>query len=106
MKTHVRQYALIAIGLLIGAAGPANAQDMSPELQSYRTPGWSFTPRVTLGTVYDSNVALASAPADTGRTQSDGLFEVQPFGRLEFFSPRTEFSTGYQGYLRRYMDID
>ena len=106
MKIYVRHSALIVIGLTIAAAAPAGAQDVSPELQSYRTPGWSFTPGFTFGTVYDSNVALASAPADTGRTQSDGLFEVQPFGRLEFFSPRTEFSTGYQGYLRRYMDVD
>jgi hypothetical protein len=106
MKTHVRQYALIVIGLTIVFGAPAGAQDPAPELQSYRTPGWSFTPGVTFGTVYDSNVALASAPASTGRTQSDGLFEVEPFGRLEYFSPRTEFSTGYQGYLRRYMDVD
>lgn len=106
MKTHVRYYALIVIGLTIAAGVPAGAQDPAPELQSYRTPGWSFTPGFTFGTVYDSNVALASAPADTRRTQSDGLFEVEPFGRLEYFSPRTAFSSGYQGYLRRYMDID
>jgi hypothetical protein len=106
MKIHLRQSALIVIGLTIVAGAPASAQDPAPELQSYRTPGWSFTPGFTFGTVYDSNVALASAPASTGRTQSDGLFEAEPFGRLEYFSPRTEFSTGYQGYLRRYMDVD
>jgi hypothetical protein len=106
MKIHVRQWVLTVIGLMIAAGAPAGAQDRSPEMQSFRTPGWSFTPGITFGTVYDSNVALASAPANTGRTQSDRLFEAEPFGRLEYFSPRTEFSTGYQGYLRRYMEFD
>jgi hypothetical protein len=51
-------------------------------------------------------VALSEAPADTQQTQSDRLVMAQPFGHLDFVSPRTEFSTGYQGYLRRYMDVD
>ena len=106
MKIHMRQYVLVVMGLAMAASVPAGAQDRSPELQSRRTPGWSFTPGLTFGAVYDSNVALASAPADTGRTQSDRLFQAEPFGRLEYFSPRTEFSTGYQGYMRRYVDFD
>jgi hypothetical protein len=106
MRTHVRPYLLAAAGLIAAVGAPVHAQDPGPELQSFRTPGWSFTPGITFGTVYDSNVALANAPADTHRTQSDRLYEVQPFGRLEYFSPRTEFSTGYQGYLRRYAEVD
>ena len=68
--------------------------------------GWSFTPGVTVAGGFDSNVALASAPADTRRTQSDGLFIAEPFAQLEFVSPRTEFSSGYQSYVRRYVDIE
>ena len=61
---------------------------------------------MTVAGGFDSNVALASAPADTRRTQSDGLFIAEPFAQLEFVSPRTEFSSGYQGYVRRYIDVE
>ena len=96
---------ILGFGLVLGLAAPAAAQqDMSAEIPS-RTPGWSVTPGFTLGTIFDSNVALASAPADTKRTQSDRMLLAEPFGQLEYFSRRTEFSSGYQGYLRRYADV-
>jgi hypothetical protein len=104
MKTHVRRQ-ILGTALMLGLAVPAAAQqDMSAEMPS-RTPGWSVTPGFTFGTIYDSNVALASAPADTRRTQGDRMLLAEPFGQLEYFSPRTEFSSGYQGYLRRYADV-
>lgn len=106
MKMHwVRRTVMSAI-LLASMPGSAAAQETASEFRSWRTPGWSFTPGVTVAGGFDSNIALASAPADTHRTQSDELFVVQPFGQLEFRSPRTEFSTGYQGYMRRYVDVD
>jgi hypothetical protein len=96
---------VIGAAVLLGLAAPAAAQqDMTAEVPS-RTPGWSVTPGVTFGTIFDSNVALASAPADTQRTQSDRMMLAEPFGQLEFFSRRTEFSSGYQGYLRRYAEV-
>lgn len=104
MTKHMR-HTLTAALLVIGTGAHARAQATS-EVQSWRTPGWSVTPGVTFGAVFDSNVALASAPADTQETRSDRLLLAQPFGHLEFYSPRTEFSTGYQGYLRRYMDVN
>ena len=106
MKSHTRQYLLAALGVILAAGAPVSAQDPGSDFQSWRTPGWSFTPGITIGSVYDSNIALASAPADTRTTQSDQLIEVEPFGQLEYFSPRTEFSSGYRGYLRRYQDFD
>jgi hypothetical protein len=54
MKTHVRPYLLAAAGLIAAVGAPVHAQDPGPELQSFRTPGWSFTPGITFGTVYDS----------------------------------------------------
>ena len=106
MKMHwVRRTVMSAI-LLASMPGSAAAQETASEFRSWRTPGWSFTPGVTVAGGFDSNIALASAPADTHRTQSDELIVVQPFGQLEFRSPRTEFSTGYQGYMRRYVDVD
>jgi hypothetical protein len=104
MSRQLRRQIWCAV-LLMGLAAPVAAQqDPSAEIPS-RTPGWSVTPGVTFGAIYDSNVALASAPADTRRTQSDRLVLAEPFGQLEYFSPRTEFSSGYQGYLRRYADV-
>jgi hypothetical protein len=85
-------------------AAPARAQESS-EFPSWRLPGWSFTPGISFGGSYDSNVALANPPADTGRTQADRLFIFQPFGQLEYFSPRTDFATGYRGYARRYVEV-
>lgn len=76
------------------------------EWLSWRLPGWTFLPGVTIGTFFDSNVALADAPATTGRTESDRLVQLQPSGRIEYRSPRTAFSTGYRGYLRRYVEAD
>lgn len=105
MRMPVRRQIAGAAALMLGLAVPAFAQqDMSSETPS-RTPGWSVTPGFTFGTVYDSNVALASAPADTRTTQGDRMLLAEPFGRLEYFSPRTDFSSGYQGYLRRYEDV-
>jgi len=105
MKKQVRQYMLAAAVLVVAAGAPVGAQDPASDFQTWRTPGWSFTPGVTLGTVFDSNVALASAPADTRTTQSDRVLLAQPFAHLEYFSPRTEFSSGYQGYVRRYAEV-
>jgi hypothetical protein len=104
MTRHLLRLAA-AMALVAGAPGPASAQQTEPEPTSWRVPGWSFTPGVTVSGVVDGNVALAAAPADTGRTESDTLFVVQPFGHFEYFSPRTDFSSGYRGLLRRYVDV-
>jgi hypothetical protein len=99
--------AVLALVLAAGLTGsaPARAQQEASEFPSSRVPGWSFTPGISFGGSFDSNVALANPPADTGRTQSDRLFTFQPFGQLEYFSPRTDFSTGYRGYARRYVEV-
>jgi hypothetical protein len=103
MTTHALRAIATAAALALGA--PALSAQEQSEFQSWRVPGWSFTPAFTLSGVYDSNVALADAPADTGRTASDRLLVYQPAGHLEFLSPRTEFGIGYRGYLRRYADV-
>jgi hypothetical protein len=83
---------------------PETSQFVQEEWLSWRLPGWTFLPGLTLGAQYDSNVALADAPATVGATESDRLFQVQPFGRIEYHSARTTFTTGYRGYLRRYTE--
>src|SRR4051794_24196843 len=97
--------AVAALGLVALLAAPAAAQDMptTGEFQSWRLPGWTFTPGVILGGLFDSNVAVAYPLSETQSTASDKLFQFQPFGQLEYFSPRTTFSSGYQGSMRHYL---
>jgi hypothetical protein len=96
--------ALAALAFSI-AAVPAAAQEAPPtEFESWRVPGWTFTPGVVVGTLYDTNVTL-SGPDVNGKTPTDKLFQLQPFGQLAYLSPRTAFSSGYQGSMRRYFDL-
>jgi len=94
---------LVAL-LAAAAAVPTSAQDRPAELQSWQVPGWSFTPGVCFGTVYDSNVAIAG-PDVNGDTASDTMFQIEPFGQLEFYSPRTTFASGYRGGFKRYFEL-
>lgn len=104
MSNHKWRRGAMAAAIVAGLACPAAAQQ--EEMASWSIPGWTFTPGLTIGGVFDSNVALADAPAETRRTQGDQLFLIQPSGQIEFLSPRTIFSTGYRGYIRRYLDVD
>lgn len=102
---HARSIiAAVAVTAILSA--PVVAQEQPTEFQSWRLPGWTFTPGVIVGGLFDSNVAIAFPPASTGKTASDQLFVAQPFGQLEYFSPRTMFSSGYQGGVRRYVDFN
>jgi hypothetical protein len=109
MLSTLRARSSVAAGVLTAvlAAAPVAAQDQQPnEFQSWRLPGWTFTPGVIVGGLFDSNVAIAFPPAGSNGTASDKLFTVQPFGQLEYFSPRTSFSSGYQGGLRHYLELE
>jgi hypothetical protein len=103
----VRALAFGAIALL-AAAAPATAQrsDQAGEIQSYRIPGWSFTPSLAIGATYDTNVALTDARADLGTTEGDTFFNIVPGGELGFIGKYTDFSAGYRGFIRRYFELD
>jgi len=106
MSHTSRRRVLQAAALVLALGAPASAQQQQEtEFASWRVPGWSFTPGLSIGAVRDNNVALA-APGETAPADADTLFGIEPFGSLEFFSTRTEFSGGYRGYLRRYMEIE
>src|SRR5512139_367229 len=106
MRTHLMRRALLtSVMLFAGWAVTAVVAQDQAEFSSWRLPGWSVTPGLAASVVFDSNVALANAPADTQQTVGDHLFAFQPFGQLDYFSPRTEFSGGYRGYVRRYADL-
>jgi hypothetical protein len=102
MLARARLIAVLA--LVATATAPGAAQEPPAELQSWRVPGWSFTPGVSIGAVYDTNAAILG-PDPSGHTPSDSLVQVDPFGQLEFFSARTSFSSGYHGSLRRYAEL-
>lgn len=103
--THART-CLAAVALAAWAVTPATAQEPPAEFQSWRLPGWTFTPGIVIGALFDDNVSVSfpqSGPG--GPTPSDKLFRYQPFGQLDYFSARTMFSSGYQGAVRRYVDF-
>jgi hypothetical protein len=88
-------------------AAPALAQsEQEVEAQSFRIPGWSFTPALAVGVVHDTNVALTSPQASLGETEGDSLFNIVPSGRLEYLGKRGDFSAAYRGFLRRYVDVE
>ena len=103
---HVFAPALALALVLCAAPAAAQGGDQGGEAQSYRLPGWSFTPSVGIGTTYDSNVALRAPSAELGETQGDSLFNIVPSGQLEFLGKRTNFSLGYRGFLRRYLQVE
>jgi hypothetical protein len=74
------------------------------EFQSYRIPGWSFTPGIAIGVVHDTNVALTSPTAELGETEGDSLFSVMPSAQLEYLGRLTDFSANYRGFVRRYKE--
>jgi hypothetical protein len=95
------------VAAVLACATPAFAQvsqDLPSEFESWRLPGWSFTPGATFGLLFDSNVALA--PPDVNKkTAGDKVLAVEPLGQLEYYSARTSFSSGYRGLFRRYVDL-
>ena len=61
--------ALAALLVAAAVAAPAAAQDQPTEFQSWRIPGWTFTPGMTVGALYDSNVTLS--PPDVNKQHPD-----------------------------------
>lgn len=107
MLTHCRTFAfVVAAAVLFGA--PAFGQDAqsTAEFESWQLPGWTVTPGVVLGGLYDSNVALGSPAAGATKTASDRLFELEPYGQVEYNSARTRFFSGYHGFIRNYTTYD
>lgn len=95
-----------ALAALLVVSTGASAQDRPQEFDNYVVPGWSFTPGISISGMWDSNVALAGRAAESGRTDGDNVFTIVPMAQLALDSKRTQFSTGYRGYLRRYMDLE
>jgi len=89
-----------------GSETPPVVPTASPDLPVPPGAGWVFTPGMTLAAMYDSNVALRSAPASTNRTEDDIVFTMNPSGNLRYSGKYTDLSGSYRGRFRRYMDLD
>jgi hypothetical protein len=106
MHAHVlRRPAVIAMLLAVCATG-SSAQERQAEFDNYVFPGWTFTPGVSLSGMWDSNATLAGPEAEAGRTPGDNVFVIVPSGQIALNSPRTTFSAGYRGYVRRHVDLE
>ena len=101
----IRRILSLAAAALV-VASPASAQERPNEFEGYEIPGWSFTPSFTFATLFDSNVALTGRTRQPEGTLGDTLFTMVPGGRIAMLSNRTQFSVGYRGYLRRYVDVE
>src|SRR5690348_2898750 len=104
MLKLLRTLAFVAAAAAICAA-PAAAQppgQATTEFEPSQIMGWTITPGVVFGGLYDSNVALAFPAGDTQKTASDRLFAIEPYGQVEYLSPRTNFFSGYRGFIRDY----
>ena len=92
---------LLATSLL--AAAPLAAQ--SAEGEAVPPPGWTFTPAVVVGWLWDSNVALVTEGFNQD-IRADNLLIVTPSGSMDFQGKHTTFGAGYSGTVRRYRDVN
>ena len=93
IRELARRTALVVALLAAPAAATfAQSQPEPDEFQSWRLPGWTITPGVTLGALWDSNVAIAFPKVAGESAASDSLWTMEPFGQLEYYDARTSFS--------------
>lgn len=104
MRTISSLAVAAAVAIAAGAAHPAAQQQ--DETTGPRITGWSFTPQVRVGTLFDSNIGLTAPRADVRDTQSDTLLMVEPAGTLKFLGKYTQFSGQYSGFIRRYREVE
>jgi hypothetical protein len=92
---------LIAIALC-GLTSAAAAQP-APWSPARSTAGWVFTPAVTFGAMWDSNVTVRNEGSPTA---SELVGIVNPRGEIDFNGRRAHFSAGYSGSLEAYREVD
>lgn len=101
---------VLALATMPATSAQQQQQQQQPqrptEFESWTVPGWTFTPSVSIGGLWDSNVAVAGNQAEGRGTERGRLFVFEPQGQLEFRNNRTDFVGGYKGYVRRYFDTE
>jgi hypothetical protein len=107
MAYRLRSLAALVIIAVLGSAGVAAQQQAPAPVREFEAPppGWSFTPNIAIGWLYDSNVGLAD-PGIGVDPQDDQLFLFVPSGELMYLGKYTRFQSGYRGTLLRYQTVD
>jgi hypothetical protein len=93
---------LLALVLSAAAAAPAAAQP-APWQPERMTAGWVFTPAISFGGMWDSNVTVRN---ENTPTTSELVALVNPRGEIDFNGRRAKFSAGYSGSLEAYREVD
>lgn len=96
---------LFTLVLVAGLAVPRPAAAQSAEGEPGQAPGWTFTPAVAVGWLWDSNVAMVS-PGFNQDIRGDNVFLITPSGAMDFLGKHTNFGVGYSGTIRRYRDVN
>jgi hypothetical protein len=94
-------FALAASGLLL-VSSTVHAQ--APEIDLGAGPGWNFTPAITVGWVWDDNVALVNEGFQQD-IRADHLLVIRPAGDFAYRGKFTDLRGGYTGTFRRYRDL-
>ena len=95
---------VILFALAVSTASSARAQGIDGDLPGERgTPGWVFTPSVSVGVSCDDNVLLQGTGDDT---RSDVMNAVSPRGALDYRTKWTQVSFSYDGTILFYNQLD
>src|SRR6186997_829174 len=87
--------------MLVTLAGGAQAQP-APWQPERLTAGWTFTPALGFGGLWDSNSTMR-VTGDPPIEQWVGL--INPRGELDFNGRRSRLSAGYSGSLQAYREL-
>lgn len=99
---RARNWFGVVLGLVL--AGPLPAAAQSAEGEPGQAPGWTFTPAVAVGWLWDSNVGMVTEGFNQD-IRDDNVLTVSPAGSLSFLGRQTNFGLGYSGTVRRYTDV-
>jgi hypothetical protein len=89
------------VAFVLGATLPLSAQGPSRASQP-TAPGWVFTPGISVGETFDTNVLLVG---DGGETREDFLTAVTPRATLGFRGRHTTFHLDYRGSYQLYREL-
>jgi hypothetical protein len=98
-----RLFTGLVAGFVLLAGSHARAQ--TAEGEPGQAPGWTFTPAVVVGWLWDSNVAMVTEGVGQD-IRSDNLLVITPSGSMDFLGKHTSFGAGYSGTIRRYRDVN
>lgn len=99
---------MLLVGCCALTAQSADAQSTTEQPQETVRPGWTFMPSMTFSSGYDDNVLLVGIAPGTAFEEekpSDFVTALVPGGSLDYFGPRLQLSSGYQGAFAMYRDF-